>query len=107
MQLVRKTIPWRKGGHGPYVGIPIGDIQWTGKKANIALEHLKRTIERGMEMKAFFVGMGDYLDAFSPSNRQRLRAAALYDTSEEVIDDKATDLVHQLYEEVLKPTKGR
>jgi len=107
MQLVTRTIPWRKGDHGPYVVIPLGDIQWTGKKGNIALEHLKRTVARGVEMNAWWVGMGDYTDFASPSNRQRLRAAALYDTAEEVIDDKAIDLVHQLYEEVLKPTKGR
>lgn len=107
MQLVSRNIPWRKGDHGPYVVIPIGDIQWTGKKTNIALEHLKRTVERGVQMKAFFIGMGDYIDFASPSNRQKLRAAALHDTAEEVIDDKATELIHQLYEEVLQPTKGR
>lgn len=46
-------------------------------------------------------------DFASPSNRQRLRGAALYDTAQEVIEDKARELVYDLYERLLKPTTGR
>jgi len=86
----------------------IGDIQWAGKKAHgSALSRLKENIAEGIERGVYFVGMGDMIDFMSPSNRQRLRAAALYDTAEDVIDEKAMELVHELYELALKPTKGR
>ena len=60
-----------------------------------------------MEMDAWYVGTGDYIDFLSPSNRQRLSAAGIYDTSMDVIDDKALDLVLELYQKFLLPTKGR
>ena len=86
----------------------IGDIQWAGKKAHgSALGKLKENIAEGLERGAYFVGMGDMIDFMSPSNRQRLRAAALYDTAEDVIDEKAMELVYELYELALKSTKGR
>ena len=43
----------------------------------------------------------------SPSNRQALRAAALYDNAQQVIDDAARHLVQEVYEKALKPSKGR
>ena len=86
----------------------IGDIQWAGKKAHgSALSKLKENIAEGLERGAYFVGMGDYIDFLSPSNRQRLRAAALYDTAEDVIDEKSMELVHELFDLALKPTIGR
>jgi hypothetical protein len=57
-----------------------------------------------LEGQVTITGNTDFL---SPSNRQRLRAAALYDNAEDVIDDKALDLALELYQDFLKPTKGR
>jgi len=91
----------------PLAIIPLGDIQYTGLKGVTAMDTLKRTIAKGQEIGAYYLGMGDYLDAFSPSNRQRLRGAALYDTAEDVIDDAARALTEELYREALKPTVGR
>lgn len=86
----------------------LGDFQWAGKKSHgTALTQLKETIAEAMEQDSLFVGMGDYIDFLSPSNRQRLRAAALYDTAEDVIDEKAMELTHEIFEEALKPTVGR
>ena len=51
---------------------------------------------------AYFVGTGDYVDFLSPSNRVRLANAGLYDTALQVIRDKATELVDELYERYLK-----
>ena len=51
--------------------------------------------------------MGDYVDCFSPSNRQRLRSAALYETAEDVIDDAALAVTRELYDTILKPTRGK
>jgi len=91
----------------PIAIIPLGDIQYTGLKGVTAIDTLKRTITKGSEIGAYYIGMGDYLDAFSPSNRQRLKGAALYDTAEDVIDDAARALTEELYREALKPTVGR
>jgi hypothetical protein len=86
---------------------PLGDIQWTGRPDDIAYDMLKAHIAQALEMDAWFIGMGDMLDFLSPSNRQRLRAAALYDTADAVLDDASLALVRSLYEEILKPTTGR
>lgn len=86
---------------------PIGDIQWSGKKGPTAMDHVKRHIDMAMNLDAWFVGMGDYIDFLSPSNRQRLQAAALYDTADAVIEEKVYELVQEVFDNVLKPTKGR
>lgn len=108
MELASYTIRSARTAHpDPVVIAPIGDIQWTGERGGTALDLLRRHIDRCMKLKAWFVGLGDYIDFASPSNRQRLRAAALYDTAEDVIDDAALELTQGIYEKALKPTKGR
>lgn len=107
MELVSYTIPRKVADHTPVIVAPIADIQWAGKRGPTAKDTLRRHLDRCLELNAWYVGLGDYIDFLSPSNRQRLRAAALYDTAEDVIDDKAMDLVQELYELYLKPTKGR
>jgi hypothetical protein len=93
-------------GHKVVVS-PLGDIQWSGKRGPSALDHVKRHIDRALKLDAWFLGMGDYTDFLSPSNRQRLAAASLYDTAQDVIDEKAHELVEEVYNEVLQPTRGR
>jgi hypothetical protein len=86
----------------------LGDFQYAGKKAHgTALGQLKDKIEEEVERGAYFVGMGDYIDFLSPSNRQRLRSAALYDTAEDVIDEKSMELTQELFQLALRPTVGR
>jgi len=86
---------------------PLGDIQWSGKRgpsaARLAREHIRDALDLG----AYFIGMGDYIDFLSPSNRQRLLGAALYDTAQMTIEDKVRELIDEVYEEVLEPTRGR
>lgn len=91
----------------PLVVMPLGDIQWAGKNGSTALELLKSRIAIGMELDALFLGCGDYIDTFSPSNRQRLRSAALYDTAMNAIDNAADALNEEIFELALKPTRGR
>ncbi len=107
MELATYTIARRKGDHRSIYIAPLGDIQWAGRKGSTALDALKRHVERIVELDARVIGMGDYIDFMSPSNRQRMRTAALYDTATDVVDEKAMDLVHELYELALKPLKGR
>lgn len=107
MELVTFEVPFRQRDKRPFVVAPLGDIQWAGKRGPTAKESLREYIDRALELDAWFLGMGDYTDFLSPSNRQRLMAAGLHETSEDVIDDKALDLALELYQDYLKPTKGR
>lgn len=90
-----------------FVLAPLGDIQWSGDAGPTAQDTLKRHIDRCLEQDAFFFGVGDYVDFLSPSNRAKLMAAELYDTAQDVIAEKALELVEQVYEKFLKPTTGR
>jgi hypothetical protein len=107
VELVSYEIRLRERDHDPIVVAPIGDCQWSGKRGPTAQDTFKRHIDRCMALNAYFIGMGDYIDFMSPSNRQRLKGAALYDTAEDVVDDKAMELVQELYDMFLRPTKGR
>jgi hypothetical protein len=107
VELVTWEVPHRQSDKRPITVVPIGDIQWAGKRGPTALDVLRRTIDKALDENAYFLGMGDMIDFMSPSNRQRLKGAALYDSAEDVIDDKAMELTHEIYELALKPTKGR
>lgn len=86
---------------------PLGDIQFSGALGSTAQDHLRRHIDRAMTLNAWFLGMGDYIDFASPSNRARLKSAGLYDTAEEVLEDAAGGLVDAVFEQFLKSTTGR
>ncbi len=107
MELVSRTINVKEGTKKPIVIAPLGDFQFAGKSSSTAIDTLKRHIEKCQELGAYYIGMGDAIDLASPSNRQRILSARLYDTATDVIEEKAMDLVHELYEGVLKPTRGK
>ena len=68
--------------------MPIGDAQVGVEAADVA--RLKKHMEWGFHTKhALFLGMGDYVDMASPSNRRTLKAAGLYDTVTDALADKA------------------
>src|SRR3989304_6507717 len=77
--------PWK-----PTLLMPVGDIQFDGKHGAADLPRLHRFLEWGMEREAWFLGMGDFVDFLSPSNRNRLRMAGLYGTAEQGNYDGAT-----------------
>ena len=107
MELVSYQFTFRNADSKPVAVMPLGDIQWSGQKGDTVLRLLRERIAYGLKHNAYFLGMGDYIDFMSPSNRQRYRAAALYDSAEDVIDEKARELVEELFHTALKPTKGR
>src|SRR5688572_5995298 len=107
MELVSRTIDCSTRQGDEVLLMPIGDIQWYGDERAIALKMLRRHIEWGVANNAYFIGMGDYVDTFSPSNRERLRSAALYDTAREAVDKLTHDLVEEIFERALKPSVGR
>ena len=91
---------------------PISDLQWSGAQGPTAVTIAQRHIARvlGYEKEGWtvrFVGLGDYIDFLSPSNRQRLASAALYDSADQVIDEKAHQLVEEVFNTILKPTRGK
>lgn len=105
MELASKTLDVKQGQE--IVVLPIGDIQYAGEGSSTVLGHLKRDIEWGVKNGAYFVGMGDYTDFASPSNRQRLQSAALYDTANDVIELSAANITKELFTRALKPSANR
>jgi hypothetical protein len=91
----------------PVVVAPIGDIQWLSNGENVAIEHLQKHLDYCLSIGAYFVGTGDYTDFMSPSNRQRLQGAALYDNPQQALDDMAISHTERLFDSVLKVTAGR
>lgn len=86
---------------------PLGDIQWNGEKESLAFGPLQRHIQLCLTMpNPIFLGMGDYIDFASPSNRAKLAGAQLYAGPRRVIDQAVHRLVDEAYHDILKPTKG-
>lgn len=105
MELVSHVIPAKVGED--ILVLPIGDIQSSGRDEEIAMGMLQRHIQWGVDHGAWFLGMGDYIDFMSPSNRAKFSNAGLYDTALKTVDDKARSLTEDLYLRALKPSKGR
>jgi hypothetical protein len=83
----------------------LGDVQYGSEGCDIP--KLKDYIAEALDEGAFFLGMGDFHDVLSPSNRQRLKSAALYDNASNWLERKMEEDILFLYEDVLKPTQGR
>jgi len=107
VEIVSHLIPTVGRASEPMLLMPVGDIQWIGNPKGVALKMLQRHIEWGVAHNAYFIGMGDYIDTFSPSNRQRLNSAALYDSALEHLDNAAEALVEDIFQKALAPSKGR
>lgn len=98
MQIIERPMP-----NATVTIMPLGDIQYGAQDAN--LEVLKQHIEIARQNSAYVLGLGDYTDLMSPSNRKRLAAAELYDSPLEAIDEVMFEHVEELYKllRVLKP----
>src|SRR2546428_8273751 len=108
MESTTVVVPWK-----PLHIIPIGDIQWAGKDHySVSLSALREMVAKGLEYERLghtvkFLGMGDYIDYLSPSNRTKVDAAGLYDTAIDILDKVAFHLNDELVKEALKPTIGK
>lgn len=97
--ITKLVLPWEQ------INImPIGDVQ-AGTPA-CDLDLLERNIEEGLKADAYFVGMGDYLDTASPSNRAAWKQMNKYDSFELMMDEKMLEEEDKLFK-VLAPTKGK
>jgi len=99
--LTSKPLPWKE-----VLVIPIGDIQLQQQRDVVDLERLKEVIAYGVKNDAWYIGMGDFIDMESPSNRKKLRESGFYDSVVDAIDAKAEELEEEL-QKILKPTVGR
>lgn len=99
--LTRKPLPFKET-----LLIPLGDIQHQTNRDAVDIKGLKRAVEFGVEHDAWFIGMGDYIDLESPSNRRALVQSGVYDSVVDALDSKAEEIEEEL-QEILKPTIGR
>lgn len=77
-----------------------------GKPRSADVERLRRVIEWGIEHDAYFLGLGDYSDALSPSNRDAWDNARLYDSARDAMEQSALRTQDEL-EEATAGTQGR
>lgn len=101
MELIEKHLP-----KGPFCLAPIGDVQYGSQ--GCAEDMLVAHLERGVAEDWKFLGMGDYLDAASPSSRATLTRARneVYESAREIIDDAFHRKVGDLAD-VMRMTEGR
>jgi len=83
--------------------MPIGDFQLGSPGTD--LRHIREHVKWGVDHGVFFLGMGDYTDFLSPSNRRYLKNSGLYDTAQDIIETIGHQHVDTLLE-ILAPTKG-
>jgi hypothetical protein len=86
--------------------LPIGDIHFGADGCD--LDRLRRHLRWGVKNDCYFLGMGDYLDVASPSNRKAIKSISgdLYDSVREMMDEKMAESTDSLAR-ILAPTKGR
>jgi hypothetical protein len=93
MEYVEKHITHKVMPNETVTLMPIGDAQVGVEAAD--LKRLKAHMEWGFHTKhAMFLGMGDYVDMASPSNRRTLKGAGLYDTVTEALNNKACNDIY-------------
>ena len=74
-----ETLAGRKLPFRETVIIPIGDLQLhldsEGGTGPCDFDRFKEVIEWGVENDAYYIGMGDFVDFASPSNRAKMQAS--------------------------------
>jgi len=83
---------------------PVGDVQLGAPGFHKST--FQRYIAEGMERNAWFIGMGDYVDVASPSNRKRWHDAEPYDNFRMMVEDAAQRHEEEFFE-LVKGTESR
>ncbi len=101
MQIVDKTIR-----RGAFTLAPLGDIQYGSQGCSTSL--LKKDVARIADRGQYVIGMGDYTDPMSPSNRHALKVAAqgLYESTLDLIDGAVETMIGDLAN-VLRPIPAK
>ena len=111
MEIQSIEVKTAKSLHLPYqeaIVMPIGDVQYSGGDKNdpCDVDRFQRHIEWGMKRGAYFLGMGDYLDTISPSQRVALKKLELYDSTEDMIEEILGKRLER-FQRLVKGTEGR
>lgn len=96
----------------PFTIVPIGDLQLmsqgieSGVTVNLKafkrhLEYIEKTYPNPL-----YLGMGDYIDFMSPSNRDSIKKSKIYSQSREYIDEAASQLALE-FVNLVQHTKGK
>lgn len=72
----------------------------------IDLNGLKETVRFGVENNALWLGMADFIDLESPSNRKAIQNSGVYDSVINALDASAEDMEEEVLD-ILRPTIGR
>jgi hypothetical protein len=83
---------------------PVGDVQLGAPGFYESM--FKSYIAEGIKRKAWFIGMGDYVDVASPSNRARYAKSELYDNFKDMVAQGAEEALRQ-FKHLVKGTEGR
>lgn len=95
----RHTLGWEE-----LAILPIGDVQLGAE--GCSEKALRQHIEDSLAAGGWFIGMGDYVDVASPSNRSRIVQAELYDSVQDALEAAAEDAVAKFLR-LVKGTEGR
>ena len=90
--------------------MPIGDVQLGS--AGVDLDRLKKQIawcnaqEEAGGPPVYHIGMGDYIDILSPSNRAAWKSTRLYDSAHQAMEDKAEEY-EQEFIKIMESRRGK
>lgn len=101
MELTRRRLPFEET-----LLIPLGDIQLQHDPDAVDLKGLKETVRFGIENNAYWIGMADFIDLESPSNRRSIQNSGVYDSVIHALDEAAHGLENRVLD-ILRPTAGR
>jgi len=84
--------------------IPICDTHIGAQGAD--LDRLRKQVLWGVEHDCYFIGVGDYFDVASPSNRRALFVASFYDSVRKMMDDKMYETLKKGLK-IFRPSRDR
>ena len=87
---------------------PIGDLQYSSSLPDSDIDRLEKHIKWASSIGGSFIGMGDFTDVASPSNRKiiSIAKAELYDSTRKMLDTAAEHEI-DILSDLLKPTRGK
>lgn len=103
IQPIKQEVEFILAKNQQMILMPLGDIHYKPDK-DFPVKKLQQHVQWGLDRGAWFLGMGEYLDFTSASQRKLLHP--LRDHQKEIIDDFVLKMAQDLYE-VLEPSRGR
>ena len=84
--------------------MPIGDVQVGDPRCDE--ERFKKHIKWGVEHGAYFLGMGEFVDIASPSNRDKYKGSRFYDSFRHMADEAAEEHIRRVLD-LMDGSQGR